>query len=73
MNWQGVTTRLAPASKEEQRGQHVPGLLNGVHSDVTLQVSRVVVKQACIHGLDQRKLSDQLPDLGSSQHRVQGR
>jgi hypothetical protein len=66
MGWQGVTTRLAPASKEEQRGQHLPGLLNGVHSDVTHQVSRVVLKQACIQGLDQRKLSDQLSDLGLS-------
>ena len=36
-----------------------------VHSDVTHQVNRVVLKQACIHGLDPRKLSDQLPDLGS--------
>ena len=62
MSWPGVTTRLAPASKKEQRGQHAPGLLHGVHSDVTHQVSRVVVKQACIHGLDLRKLSDQLPD-----------
>ena len=65
MSWQGVTKRLAPASKEEQRGQHVPGLLNGVYSDVTHQLSRAVVKLARIHGLDQRKLSDQLPDLGS--------
>jgi hypothetical protein len=67
MSWQGVTTRLAPASKEEQRGQHVPGRLNGVHSDVTHQVSHVVVMRACIHELDQQKLSDQLPDLGSTQ------
>ena len=64
VGWLGVTTRLAHASKEEQRGQHVPGLLNGVHSDVIHQVSRVVVNQACIHGLDQRKLSDQPLDLG---------
>jgi hypothetical protein len=64
VSWQGVTTWLAPASKEEQRGQHVAGLLNGVHNDVSHQLSRVVLKQACIHGLDQRKLSDQLPDLG---------
>jgi hypothetical protein len=46
MSWQGVTTRLAPASKEEQRGQRVPGLLNGGHSDAAHQASRVVVKQA---------------------------
>jgi hypothetical protein len=59
-----VTTRLAPASKNEQRRQQLPGLLNGVHDDVTHQVSRVVVMQASIHGLDQRKLSDQRPDLG---------
>jgi hypothetical protein len=62
MSWPGVKTRLAPASKEEQRGQHLPGLLNRVHSDVTHPVSRVVVKQVSIHGLDQRKLSGQLPD-----------
>ena len=73
MSRQGVTTRLAPASKEEQRGQHVPGLLNGVHSDVTHQVSRVVLKQACIHGLDQRELSDQLPDSGSTSLQSQWR
>jgi hypothetical protein len=39
-----------------------PALLNGVHSDVTEQVSRVVVKQACIQGLGQQRFSDQLPD-----------
>ena len=65
MRWQGVTTRLAPASKEEQRGQLVPGLLNGVHGEVTHGVSRVVVKQAWSHGLHQWQLSAQLPDLGS--------
>ena len=64
MSWQGVMTRLAPASKEDQRSQHVPGLLNGVHGEVIHQVSRVVVNQACLHGLDQRKLSDQPLDLG---------
>ena len=65
MGWQGVTTRLTPASKEEQRSQPVPGPRNGVHTEVTHGVSGVVVKRACVHGLGQRKLSAQLPVLGS--------
>ena len=69
MGWPGVTTPLVPASKEEQRGQHVPGLLNGVRGDVTHQVSRVVVKQVGVHGLGPRHLSAQLPDLGSCHKR----
>jgi hypothetical protein len=47
MSWPGMTTRLAPASQEEQRGPP--------------WVSGVVLKQACVRGLSQRQLSAQLP------------
>jgi hypothetical protein len=46
MSWRGGTTRLTPTSKEEQRGQHLSGLLNGMHGDLTHLVSHVVVKRA---------------------------
>ncbi len=62
---QGVTTRLAYASKEEQRRQRAPGRLNRVCSGLTQKVRVFVVKNASVHGLSQRKPSGQLPFLGS--------
>jgi len=45
VGWQGATTQLAPASKEEQRRQHAPGRLNRVRSAVTQLVNDAMVKK----------------------------
>ena len=64
VGWQGGTTLLATASKEEQRGQRAPGRLNRVRSAFTHTVSAFVVKKVSVHGTFQRKMSGQLPFLG---------
>jgi hypothetical protein len=66
VGWQGVTTRLASASKEEQRCQRAPGRRNRVRSVVTQQVSGFVVKNLSVRADVQREGSGQLPDLGST-------
>ena len=65
VGWQGETTLLAAASKEEQRGQRTPGRLNRVRSAFTQMVSAFVAKKVSVQGLFQRKMSGQLPFLGS--------
>jgi len=64
VGWQGATTQLAPASKEEQRRQPTPGRLNRVRSALTQLVNCVVVKKVNVHKTFQRKTSGQLPNLG---------
>ena len=64
VGWQGGTTLLATASKEEQRGQRAPGRFNRVRSAFTQTVNVFVVKKVSVHGNFQRKISGQLLFLG---------
>ena len=65
VGWQGGTTPLATASKEEQRGQLAPGWFNRVRSVFTQTVNVFVGKKVSVHGNFQRKISGQLRFLGS--------
>ncbi|MDP2165163.1 MAG: hypothetical protein Q8K21_13285 [Hydrogenophaga sp.] len=64
VGWQGATTLLAAASKEEQRGQRASWQLKRACSARAFWVSVFVVKNINIHGLLQRKWRGQLPFLG---------
>jgi len=61
--WQGATTPLAAASKQEQRGQRTAWRLNRVCSAVTRTVSAAVVKIVHVRGPFQRKERGQRPFL----------
>lgn len=67
-----ATTRLATASKDEQRGQRDPGRLDQVRSAVTRKLSFVVVKKFSVQRLFKRQSNGQQPRLGSGYmaHRV---
>ncbi|HEY8904514.1 MAG TPA: hypothetical protein VIM63_00600, partial [Rhodoferax sp.] len=54
-----ATTQLAPASKEKQRRQGVPGRPNRACSAFTLMVKFVVVKTVSNHKVLQRQASGQ--------------
>ena len=65
MCWEGATTQRATARKVEQRPQRAPGRLSRACSAVTQQVNAFVGKKVNVYGHLQRKLSGQLPFLGS--------
>ena len=68
MCWEGATTQRATARKVEQRPQRAPGRLSRACSAVTQQVNAFVGKKVKVYSHLQRKLSGQLPFLGSKGH-----
>jgi hypothetical protein len=62
--WQGVTTRRAPARKEEQRGQARRARRNRVHSAVTYQVNVIEAAKFDVHAAFLMFASGQLRFLG---------
>jgi hypothetical protein len=67
--WQGVTTRRAPARKEEQRSQTRRARRNRVHSAVTRQVNVIEAGKFNVHAVFLMFASGQLQFLGSYQNR----